>query len=322
MRLTDATFRAADEFHIEQVQPILALMVREGYGFLERPVVRYELSENIISFIELQARAVTLSGRLIRLSFSREVNSRFQNITLPNTNEPVIIFIDKSSDIVLPQGESPDGVPLCDADYKILVKLESESYHNPDAVPLARFVFKRGYGWHKDDSFIAPCVILDANGSLRNLAANYRGELNSLINALKDAKDSAQGILVKTVVPWLMSVYIEVEKEDDSMSPCHFISLMQQVIQVLLTAAEMEDSIEVPQADRCKKFVESHYTPYSTDYMVKEGIELTNALIDLPSSFSAIVLPSLPATSESDTEHPVPPRYARGDGTRERKVRR
>lgn len=289
MRLTDATFRAADDFHIWQTQPILAVMVQEGYGFLDAPIVRYELTEDFISFIELQTNAVTYSGKLIRLSFNREERPLFQNIPLPDTTEPIIIFIDKTSNSVVPLANSTEGVPVCDADYKILIKLESEHYDNPDAVPFARFFFKRG--WQMDASFIAPCVMLRANGSLYNQAANYVRELNSLIEALKKAVDTEQEMLVKAIVPLLCSISVEIEKESDSMSPRHFISLMQQVIQTLVAAAEMEEGIKVPQAEDCKEYVESHYTPYSTAFMVNEGIRLTHALIDLPSSFAPIAPP-------------------------------
>lgn len=317
MRLTDATFRAADEFHIQQAQPLLAMMVRESYGFLESPIVRFELTEDTISFIELQANAITYSGKLIQLAFNREERPLFQCIPLPDVNEAVIIFIDKTSDDVVPLVNVPGEVPLCDADYKILVKLESDHYDNPDAIPLARFVLN--HGWQIDTSFIAPCIMLRANGALYNQAANYLKELNSLINALKEAKNSAQGVLVKTVVPWLTAVSVEIEKESDSMSPRHFISLIQQVIQALLAAADMEDDIEVPLAKECKEFVESHYTPYSTAYLVSEGIRLTHALIELPSSFETVV-PQIPPTPA--TEAPAPRHIVRGEGSRGRIDRR
>ena len=317
MRLTDATFRAADEYHIHQVQPLLAMMAREGFGFLDMPIENHELTEDTISFTELQVNAVTYSGKLIQLAFNREERQLFQSIPLPDVNEPVIIFIDKTSDDILPLEKKSDGVPLCDADYKILVKLESDHYDNPDAIPLVRFVFKRG--WEKDTSFIAPCVMLRANEALRKLAANYLTELNSLINALKEAKDSAQGVLVKAVVPWLAAVSVEIEKEADSMSPRHFISLMQQVIRALLAAADMEDDIEVPQAKECREFVESHYTPFSTARLVDEGISLTHALIKLPLSFETVVRQISPTPT---TDTPTPRHIKRGEGSRDRIDRR
>lgn len=328
MRLTDSTFRAADEFHIQQLQPAMAVMVSEGYGFLELPLLRHEFvveektNKLVMSVTEFNATAVTYSGRLIQLAFKREERPLFQKIPLPDTTEPIILFIDKTSDATVPVA-SPTGVPLCDADYKVFFKLESEHYDNPDAVPMARFTYR--HGWELDRSFIAPCVMLRANGALYNQAANYVRELNELIVALKEARGTQQGMLVKAVLPLLSAISVEVEKEADSMSPRHFISLMQQGIQALLSAAELEDDIDVPSHESCKEYVESHFTPYATAYMVAEGIRLTHALISLPLSFTAVAPPPIayPTRSSFNYGNRQPPqRLTPGEGSRERIDRR
>ena len=311
MRLTDETFRAADDFHISQLQPLYGLLTRSGYGFIEAPVVRYELSEDAISFTEIQASAITYSGKLLQLSFNREERHLFQNIPMPEVTEPAIAFIDMTSEKTIPLPQSQEGVSWCDFDYQIIIKLESEHYNNPDAVPFARFIYKRG--WGIDSTFIAPCVNLRANGSLLRQAANYVSELNTLIEALKSANNSVQSLLVKSAVPKLSTISIEVEKESDAMSPRHFVSLMQQGIQVLLTASELEYGVEIPECEDCKSYVESHYTPYTTTFMVNEGIRLTHALIGLRQSFHNTVKHE----PEPYPEHPVS-RPAHGEGSRDR----
>lgn len=310
MRLTDETFRTTDEFHISRLHPLYGMLASSSYGFTNVPIVRYELTDDAISFTEIQASAITYSGKLLQLSFNREERNLFQNIPMPEVTEPVIAFIDMTSDKTIPLAQSQEGVSLCDFDYQIILKLENEHYNNPDAVPFARFIYKRG--WVQDSTFIAPCVILRANGSLLRQAANYVSELNMLIDNLISAKNTAQSLLVKSVVPILTSISIEVEKESDSMSPRHFVSLMQQGIQVLVTASELEYGIDVPEIVDCKSYVESHYTPYSTSFMVNEGIRLTHALIDLPLSFHNIAKP------EPEPQHPLPRRPIHGEGARER----
>ena len=170
MRLTDDTFRKADEFHISRLQPLYGVIASPGYGFIESPIVRYELSDESISFIEIQASAITYSGKLVQLSFNREERNLFQNIPMPEGTEPVIVFIDITSEKTIPLSPSSDNVPLCDSDYQIILKFESEHYNNPDAVPIARFIYKRG--WGIDTSFIAPTVNLRANGTLLRQSAN------------------------------------------------------------------------------------------------------------------------------------------------------
>lgn len=283
MRLTDETFRSADEYFLSCLQPLYSVLVNGDYGFLTQPIFRYELSESTLSVTELYANAISYSGKLIQLSFAREERLLFQNISLPNTTEPIVLFIDKTSDKTVAVANNETNVPLCDADYQVLVKLESEHYSNPDAVPFARFIYR--HGWSLDSSFIAPCVSLRANGELLHSALNYVVKLEALIKALKDAIDTDQYVLIMSALPSLTRIAVEVHKESDKMTPRHFITLMQEAIRIILVLSEMEDGVVVPERERCVSFVESHYTPYVISWMVNEGIDLTHILVNLTNSF-------------------------------------
>lgn len=283
MRLTDEIFRSADEFHLSCLRPLYSVLVNGDYGFLSLPIFRYELTESTISVIELQADAITHSGKLIQLSFTNEKRLLFQNVKLPDSTEPFVLYIDKSSDKTVKINGVNKAVPLCDADYQLLIRAESEHYNNPDAVPLARFIYK--HGWSQDFTFIAPCVTLRANGTLLRSASNYAVEVDALVRALKEATDSEQYVLVMSVVPSLVRIIIEVQKESDSMAPRHLITLMQEGIQTFLTLSDMEEDIVIPERERCVSYVDSHYTPYVIHEMVNEGIELTHALISSVKTF-------------------------------------
>lgn len=283
MRLTDEIFRSADEFHLSCLQPLYSVLVNSDYGFLDLPVFRYELTESTLSVTELEVNAISNSGKLIQLSFTREERVLFQNIGLPNSTEPFILFIDKSSDKIVKVNSKEQTIPLCDADYQLLLKTESEHYSNPDAVPFARFIYK--HGWSQDTSFIAPCVVLKANGALLRFASNYAIELEILIKALKESINTEQYVLIMSVLPSLVHIMVEVQKESDKMTPRHLITLMQEGIRMLLVLFDLEDEVVIPERERCISFVESHYTPYVISEMINEGIELTHALINLTKTF-------------------------------------
>ena len=283
MRLTDEIFRSADEFHLSCLQPLYSVLVNGDYGFLSLPIFRYELTESTLSVTELQAEAITNSGKLIQLSFTREDRLLFQNVKLPDTTEPFILYIDKSSDKTVKINGANKTVPLCDADYQLLIRAESEHYNNPDAVPLARFMYK--HGWSQDSTFIAPCVALKANGTLLRSASNYAVEVDALVRALKEAADSEQYILVMSILPSLVRIMIEVQKESDAMTPRHLITLMQEGIQIFLSLSDMDEDIVIPGREKCVSFVDSHYTPCVIHEMVDDGIELTHALISIVKSF-------------------------------------
>ena len=284
MRLTDETFRSADEYYLSCLQPLYSVLVNGDYGFLNLPLFRYELTESMLSVTELDVSAISYSGKLIRLSFTREERTLFQNINLPSTTEPVVLFIDKTSEKTIKVNDNKNSVPLCDDDYQILVHLESEHYSNPDAVPLARFIYK--HGWSQDHTFIAPCISLRSNGALLRSASNYVVELEAVIKALKNAINTNQYVLVMSVLPLLTRISVEVQKESDKMAPKHLITLMQEGVQAFLTLSEVEKGIIIPERERCVSFVESHYTPYVISELITEGIHLTHLLINLTDSFA------------------------------------
>ena len=283
MRLTDEIFRSADEFHISCLHPLYSVLVNGDYGCMNQPVFRYEMADSSLSVTQLEVHAITYSGKLIQLEFTREERALFQNINLPNVTEPIILFIDRTSDETVKLANRQSNVPLCDADYQILVKLEDEHYSNPDAVPFARLVYK--HGWSIDSSFIAPCLALRANGTLLRSASNYVVELSALIKALKDAIETEQYVLIMSIVPVLNTISIEVQKEADKMTPRHLITLMQEGISTLLSVLDMEPRIVLPERERCVAFVESHYTHYRIAQMINEGIQLTHILIRIVDSF-------------------------------------
>ena len=306
MRLTDETFRASDEYYLSCLQPLYAVLVNGDYGFLSLPIFRYELTESALSVIELEANAICYSGKLIRLSYSREERTLFQNINLPDTTEPLILYVDATSEKMVMVSQKEKNVPLCDVDYQILIRPESEHYNNPDAVPLARFTYK--HGWSTDPTFIAPCISLRANGMLLRSASNYVVELEGLIKALQASKDTAQILLVMSSIPILTRIAMEVKKESDKMSPRHLITLMQEGIQTLLALSEMEKDVTIPERERCVSFVESHYTPYIISEMVNEGIYLTHALTNIIGTFAVRETKSL----KSEVEKVRPPRRVIG----------
>lgn len=302
MRLTDETFRASDEYYLSCLQPLYAVLVNGDYGFLSLPIFRYELTESALSVIELEANAICYSGKLIRLSYSCEERTLFQNLNLPDVAEPLILYIDATSEKTVMVSQKEKNVPLCDAEYQILIRPESEHYNNPDAVPLARFTYK--HGWSADPTFIAPCISLRANGMLLRSASNYIVALKGLIKALQESKDTAQILLIMSAIPVLIRIAVEIEKESDKMSPRHLITLMQEGIQALLALSEMEEGVTVPERERCVSFVESHYTPYIISEMINEGIYLTHALINMTGTFDVREIKS----PEPEVERVRPPR--------------
>lgn len=303
MRLTDETFRSSDEYYLSLLQPLYAFITSGNYGLMDVPAFRYEINDYNLSIIELQITGICFSGKLIQLSFNRSERDIFQNINIPKTTEPLILYIDITSDQTVRISPLNAVVPFCDANYQIQIKSESEHYNNPDAIPFARLTYNNG--WEMDTSFIAPAISLRANGWLLRSATNYTVELEKVIKAFKEITYTEEYHTIISAIPVLHRISLEVRKEADSMTPKHFITLMQEGIQIIISLCEIE-KIDVPQSGRCLAFIESHYTPYIIAHLVNEGIDLTRMLIGLSQFFEKkVVEATIPETTQSRTQRRI-----------------
>lgn len=295
MRLSDAIFNAADEFHIAQLMPLYALMLREGYGHLSEPKFRYEIDNDRLSVVEMLCLALSSSGRLINIRFDHNERDLFQALAMPTTYDPFIIYIDASSSGHVSFVDKD--IPYRDIDYHLIFKPQSVNYNNPDAVPVARFVYNQG--WAMDVSFIPPCTSLKAHADLWNSAFVYTRSLDNLITALKSKVDSQMEITVKSLIPSLSMAKMEVEKGNDSITPKRLISIMQQVIYGMIELCNLETSCSVPEPEACKAYITDNYHPCKIAEMVNEGIRLTGLLIVMVGGF-------LPKPIVVETVHETP----------------
>lgn len=282
MRLSDAIFNAADEFHIAQLKPLYALMLRDGYGHLVEPKFRYEVDNAALSVIEISCLALSASGRLVNIRFDHNERELFQALTMPASYDPFIIYLDASSSGHVTFTDKD--IPYRDVDYHLVFKQESVNYNNPDAIPVARFVYNQS--WMMDVSFIPPCTSLKAHTDLWNLAFAYTRSLDNLIAALKGKMDSQMEIAVKSLLPIACMASIEVEKGIDSLTPKRLITIMQQVIYCIVELCESDPLYSVPEPETCKAFITANYHPCKIAEMVNEGIRLTGLLIGMVCSFA------------------------------------
>lgn len=301
MRLSDAIFNAADEFHITQLMPLYALMLREGYGHLAEPKFRYEVDNDTLSVVEMSCLALSSSGRLINIRFDHNERDLFQALPMPATYDPFIIYIDASSSGHVCFVDKD--IPYQDVDYQLVFKPQTSNYTNPDAVPVARFVYNQG--WAMDASFIPPCTSLKAHADLWNLAFAYARSLDNLILALKGKVNSQMEIAVKSLIPTLGMAKMEVEKGIDSITPKRLVIIMQQVVSGIVSLCELESSCSVPEPEACKVYITNNYHPCKIAEMVNEGIRLTDLLIVMVGGFlpkPIVVEPVLEAPPQANQD--------------------
>lgn len=275
MRLSDAVFNAADEFHIDQLAPLYMLMLKDGYGHLTQPRFRCEVDNSEMSVIEMNVTALTPDGGFINVQFDHTERDILQRLPMPESHEPFIVYIEQS-DCLYDEFEDK-GVPYKSNRISATFKPESVNYSNPDAIAVARFKFQQC--WVMDNSFIPPCISLKANADLWNHAHVYHRILSDLLGALMGKTSSEASNEVISIIPIISSIATEVGKERNEMSPKHLVTLMQQVVGSIFYSFNTRFASIIPENESCKAFVEAEYIPNRIDTLVNEGIRLTQLLL-------------------------------------------
>lgn len=295
MRLSDKVFRASDDYVASLFSHLFPLLARGGYGlFPSAPddnfTFRYEIDRHHLSVIELRCLAVTPSGKLIRLHFNQNDRDLFQQIPLPEApGGSLLVYLDCSSTgyVSFEQEE----IPFRDVDYKVVLKEESEKYTNPDAVAIARF--KADVGWTLDSSFIPPCLFLNSDPQLMGAARHYTQVLQAFTDQLKLKVHSDARLLVTALLAPLARIGLELEKELPTLTPLHFITLVQQVIQSFLLLCELDTSYAIPDRAACYDYIRAVYHPLRLAELFAEGVRLTRMLTEVVATFQ-FKMPDIP----------------------------
>lgn len=281
MRLSDAVFRASDEFYLSQLTPLYELMLRGGYGHLVQPRFRCDVDNQEMSVIEMNVMALSPAGELIDVTFSHNDRDLYQKVRMPESTESFIVYLESSENEF--ESFTENDIPLRDKKYTLVFKGESVNYVSRNAIPVARFEYKQC--WMMDMSFIPSCISLHANADLWNLAHLYLKTLKELITSLRFKIDSEMSNIVISLLPILQSFSIEIEKEIDEMTPKHITTLMQQVVCIVSDGCEMGAKYNVPDKDSCVAFVNANYNPVKIADLINEGIRLTQILNNLIGGF-------------------------------------
>lgn len=299
MRLSDAVFNAADEFHISQLTPLYMLTLKNGYGHMAQPRFRCEVDNTEMSVIEMNVTALSPSGNLINIQFDHTKRDILQKLPMPESHESFIVYLEQS-DNQFDEFEDK-GIPYKTNHVSLIFKPESTDYNNPDAIAIARFKYQQC--WTMDNAFIPPCITLKANADLWNLTHAYHRILSDLQNALVSKSLSEAGKEVLALMPVISSITTEVGKERDEMSPKHLVTIMQQCISAFYFTLLSGSQYALPESESCKAFVEAEFLSSRIDILVNEGIRLTQLILQQIDAMKQAV--PLPQSEPQIVQRPV-----------------
>lgn len=306
MRLSDAVFRASDEFHLSQLAPLYELMLRGGYGHLVQPRFRCDVDNQEMNVIEMNVLALSPAGELINVTFSHNDRNLYQNLKMPDSTESFIVYLELADNEF--DSFMENEIPFRDKKYTVVFRSDSANYVSRNAIPVARFEYKQC--WMMDMSFIPPCISLHANADLWNLAHLYLKTLKELITSLKFKIDSEMSDIVVALLPALQLISIELEKEIDEMTPKHMTTLMQQVASIVSEGCELNAKYSIPDGNACAAFVNINYNPIKIADLINEGIRITQILNNLIGGFRQreTIIPAAPPVQPERHEERIVPR--------------
>lgn len=271
MRLTDEVLRASDDSTIELVGNSLALAAAGRFGLL--PSTHFNLSVNIskglVDVESLNCTAVTKSGNVIDAHYDTKFTNSFDTrIQIPEGNgeKEYVLTINYTGQ----WKDSNDGYEEPIYSFSLL---PPNSPIPSKSLPIARIVDE--YGWRLDDlDFVPPCLFVSSHQKYKELLEKFSEVLSEIDNRAKNLLHSNGKDIIRAFWPIVQQLMITINKEQDLMTPMGLLANVQKCVSAFTCACELDDNIELADADKFKSYIYAPYN-YKDSYLkIKEGLDL------------------------------------------------
>lgn len=273
MRLTDDILRASDNCMVELVGNALALAAAGRFGLLPS-TFPFELSLNInksiIDVDLLNCLAVTKGGFLIDAHYDTKFTNTFDTrVQIPEGNgeKEFILTID-----ALPEKWKDTNNGYEEPVYSFSL-IAPNSPLPANSLPIARIVDE--YGWRMDDiDFVPPCLYITSHQKYMELVKQFEEVLSAIDTKVRSLLRSNGKDAIRIFWPIVQQLMIATNKEYDLMTPMGLLSNVQKCVSAFTCACELDEYIELADADKFRNYVYAPYN-YKDAYMrIKEGLDL------------------------------------------------
>lgn len=273
MRLTDDILRASDNCMVELVGNALALAAAGRFGLLPS-TFPFELSLNInksiIDVDLLNCLAVTKGGFLIDAHYDTKFTNTFDTrVQIPEGNgeKEFILTID-----ALPEKWKDTNNGYEEPVYSFSL-IAPNSPLPANSLPIARIVDE--YGWRMDDiDFVPPCLYITSHQKYIELVKQFEEVLSAIDTKIRSLLRSNGKDAIRILWPIVQQLMIAMNKEYDLMTPMGLLSNVQKCVSAFTCACELDEYIELADADKFRNYVYAPYN-YKDAYMrIKEGLDL------------------------------------------------
>lgn len=296
MRLTDEVLRASDDSTIEIVGNSLALAAAGRFGLL--PSTHFDLSVNIskglVDVESLNCTAVTKSGNVIDAHYDTKFTNSFDTrIQIPEGNgeKEYVLTINYTGQ----WKDSNDGYEEPIYTFSLMA---SNSSIPSNSLPIARIVDE--YGWRVDEiDFVPPCLFISSHQKYNELLKQFSDVLTEIDNKAKNLLHSNGKDIIRVFWPIVQQLMITVNKEQDLMTPMGLLSNVQKCVSAFTCACELDDYIDLADADRFRNYIYAPYNYKDSYQRIKEGLDLCISINEKVSKLNEG--PQAPSTIEAPT---------------------
>lgn len=273
MRLSDEILRASDNCMEELVGNTFALAAAGRFGLFPSTSpfeLSLDINNGIVDVVFLHCVAVTKGGSLIDIHYDTKYTNTFDTrVQIPEGNY--------EKELILTINAHPNHWKETNDGYEAPIysfSLITPNSPLPDnSMPIARIVDE--YGWRMDESdFLPPCLYLTSHQRYLDLLKQFYDVLSAINQKVEKLLHSDGKDAIRIFWPVVQQLMIVTSKECDLMTPMGLLANVQKCVSAFTCACELDDYLELADAESFKNFVCVSYNYKDAYQRIKEGLEL------------------------------------------------
>lgn len=302
MRLTDEVLKAADNCTSDAIGQALVLASAGRMGLF--PSVRpFQLSLSIArGFVEVESLdclAMTRGGDIIDVQFDTKFSNTFDSrVQIPQEDEQEFLLTIN----LIPDSwkESVEGYQSQDFTFSLVGPKTAIPDHS---FPIARIVNKEG--WEEDTSlFVPPCLYVSSHSKFEELYQQFINLLKTIDEKTKAEIDTQAKQAISIYWPVVQQILFTANTEHETMTPMSLLSGIQRVIGIFTCACELDDVLNLEDADTFRAFARIPYNHKNAYLRIKQGLGMCYAISEKIEKFSLLRVEAQPKPSPK----PEPPK--------------
>ena len=273
MRLSTDVFNSLDSTIDENIRLTTLVGTAGRYGLF--PTIRpFELSvninNNILEVVSLSCHGVTKSGKLVDIEFDSNYTVTFDTrVPIPAVNgDSAFILVVKMKDKEWREVTETHSEPF----YTFELVGENNIIDN-DSLPIGCMVNQ--YGWRLNETdFVPPCLYVGAHRMFMELLDRAKAIFRAISDRCLNAQNCIARYLLSLIWSEILSAYITLDKERNSVTPEQLYALVQKVIGAFVIGCSIDEHVSLENADPFVRYIQKPYDARHIYRDIEDGLEL------------------------------------------------